>query len=78
MNELPLLMPAEIKQTVARTQVFRTKTLHKNVYGLMVNPPVSVNVGACVWPGGMPKVTTTFCAPVVALAGIVKFASTVP
>ena len=37
-----------------------------------------VNVGAVVWPGGMPKVTTTVWLPVVALAGIVKFASTVP
>jgi hypothetical protein len=37
-----------------------------------------VNVGACDCPGGVPKVTTTFCAPGVALAGIVKVASTVP
>ena len=44
----------------------------------MVKPPVMVNVGAWVWPGGMLNVTTTFCVPVVALDGMVKLASTVP
>lgn len=47
-------------------------------FQLIVNPPVSVNVGACDCPGGIPNVTTTFCAPVEAFDGITNVATTVP
>ena len=45
----------------------------------MVNPPASVNVGACDCPGGIPNVTTTFCAFVAVVPdGIVNSETTVP